>query len=399
MPKTKNIVSWKNNDLISAKIEKYIEELLSQDRLKAGDRLLPESEIGKMFNASNKPVRLAMQKFVRQGILEKVRGRGTFVKKIYGQKAPAATNRIGIIYCHSREGLFASSFYTSLISGIEAEAHAEQKNLLLRSVVAHSAEDPGRVMETLAQEVDGFILVDPLESVYRRMQAALAMCAKPVVTLNTDISCGDLDAIVPDNEGDVRKMVGFLAGLGHSRMACAVSRTYEGTIPLNMEQRLNAFRAAMTEKGLLAGPATALCFMHDKQSSDATLIDPDSMALYSNTAADEAAFTALLRGPQPPTALVCCGDDIAFYAYKLARKNGLAIPDDLTVVGYDDMREAALIKPGLTTIRTPLGEMGSKALRRVLEKMREKEQGLVTVNRIVIAGKLIERQSHRQIQI
>lgn len=74
----------------------------------------------------------------------------------------------------------------------------------------------------------------------------------------------------------------------------------------------------------------------------------------------------LLALPDPPTA-VACGDDLqAFGVYEAARRRGLRIPDDLSVVGFDDVDQAAWVAPGLTTVRQPFAEMGATAARLVL---------------------------------
>ncbi|GHJ07297.1 transcriptional regulator [Micromonospora humidisoli] len=74
----------------------------------------------------------------------------------------------------------------------------------------------------------------------------------------------------------------------------------------------------------------------------------------------------LLAGPAPPTAVVCGNDLQALGVYAAAREAGLRIPDDLSVVGFDDVDEAAWLAPPLTTVRQPFGEIGATAARLAL---------------------------------
>src|SRR6185436_324282 len=74
------------------------------------------------------------------------------------------------------------------------------------------------------------------------------------------------------------------------------------------------------------------------------------------------AAATLLDLPQPPTAIVAFNDSIAFGALRAARNRGLRVPEDLSVVGFDDIEPAILVAPALTTVRQPLGEMGRTAV-------------------------------------
>jgi LacI family transcriptional regulator len=75
----------------------------------------------------------------------------------------------------------------------------------------------------------------------------------------------------------------------------------------------------------------------------------------------------LLDRPEPPTAIFAGNDEIAVGVIEAARARGLRVPDDLSVVGFDDTHVAQLSSPQLTTVRQPLREMGSVALRTALQ--------------------------------
>jgi LacI family transcriptional regulator len=75
---------------------------------------------------------------------------------------------------------------------------------------------------------------------------------------------------------------------------------------------------------------------------------------------------ALLSLDEPPTAIFASSDQMAFGAYEAVRRRGLRVPDDVSVVGFDDLPEARWASPPLTTVRQPLAEMGLLAARTVL---------------------------------
>src|SRR3954467_12149852 len=70
----------------------------------------------------------------------------------------------------------------------------------------------------------------------------------------------------------------------------------------------------------------------------------------------------LLDLADPPTAIFAFNDNMAIGAIQAARARGLTVPDDLSVVGFDDLEEAEIVTPALTTIRQPLAEMGRIAV-------------------------------------
>jgi LacI family transcriptional regulator len=81
----------------------------------------------------------------------------------------------------------------------------------------------------------------------------------------------------------------------------------------------------------------------------------------------------LLQRPEPPTAIFAFNDMLAIGALQAARARGLHVPEDLSIVGFDDTAEASLVTPPLTTVRQPLAEMGRMAVNlliRILEEQR-----------------------------
>jgi LacI family transcriptional regulator, galactose operon repressor len=102
------------------------------------------------------------------------------------------------------------------------------------------------------------------------------------------------------------------------------------------------------------------------------------------------AGSALLELPDPPTAIFAFNDNLAIGAMRAARARGLRVPEDISIVGFDDTEEAAIVTPALTTVRQPLAEMGRMAvslLVRLLDKQR------VEALRVELATRLVVRES------
>jgi LacI family transcriptional regulator, galactose operon repressor len=156
-------------------------------------------------------------------------------------------------------------------------------------------------------------------------------------------------------------------GLGHRRIAQICGpRGWAAT-----EERVEGFATALAGAGLL--PAEEFLVEGDFHSRSG-----------------RAAACKLLDLPRPPTAILAANDHMAFGALQAAAERGLAVPDDLSVIGFDDSELARMVTPELTTVRQPRAELGRTAvsmLMRLIEGQR------IEALRIELATQLIVRDS------
>ncbi|HLT11071.1 MAG TPA: LacI family DNA-binding transcriptional regulator [Micromonosporaceae bacterium] len=125
--------------------------------------------------------------------------------------------------------------------------------------------------------------------------------------------------------------------------------------------------------GMIAGPRRLLCSRARLDGYRAALdaagteVDED-LVRYGDFGHESglAAATALLEMPDPPTAIFAASDVMALGVYEAARRKGLRVPEDVSVVGFDDLPEVRYAAPALTTVRQPLSEMGMLAARTVV---------------------------------
>lgn len=177
--------------------------------------------------------------------------------------------------------------------------------------------------------------------------------------------------VVPDDAGSARIATQQLLDLGHLRIGLlAVADTLEG------ELRRDGFVATLRDAGL--GDPTA--YVDSSPSHDAT------------AHGGWLAAGRLLDLPVPPTAVVCFNDRMAMGVYRAAAERGLVIPDDLSVVGHDNLEPLAeSLNPPLTTVEQPHVQMGELAAEIALDPGHPAHsQG---ANRVMVAGGLIERFS------
>jgi LacI family transcriptional regulator len=141
-----------------------------------------------------------------------------------------------------------------------------------------------------------------------------------------------------------------LLALGHRRIAAITGpRGWVAT-----EDRRRGYHAALAAAGILPDPALEL-------DSDFEI------------GGGREHTRRLLDLAEPPTAIFAFNDNLAIGAIQAARSRGLRVPEDLSVVGFDDVEHATIVTPALTTVRQPLAEMGRTAvslLVRLLERQR-----------------------------
>jgi LacI family transcriptional regulator len=200
-----------------------------------------------------------------------------------------------------------------------------------------------QIEELLSRQVDGFLYAALWT---RRVALPKALRGHPVVLLNCLPKPGvdaDIPAVVPDEVAGGRAAGGVLLDADHSDGIFLVGETLDTVLAAT--ERLDGLRAVLDEAGrALAGHLPCSWW-------------PD--------AAFEA-VTDLLRSGERPTALVCLNDRIAMGAYQAVQTAGLRIPDDVSVVSFDDSALASWLRPALTSIALPHLEMGRLAVERLL---------------------------------
>jgi LacI family transcriptional regulator len=198
--------------------------------------------------------------------------------------------------------------------------------------------------------------------------AALARARLPLVVVDPiNVAQPDVTSVGSTNFAGGMAATEHLLSLGHRRIA------YLGGAPTSgcNQARMNGFRGAMEAAGLPV-PKDYIWlreFLYD-----------DGLA----------GGTALLDLPDPPTAIFAGSDEIALGVMEAARARGIRVPEDLSVVGFDDTQVARLASPPLTTVRQPLREMGAVALRTAL-KLAAGEQ--IDSHHVELATRLIIRGS------
>jgi LacI family transcriptional regulator len=189
----------------------------------------------------------------------------------------------------------------------------------------------------------------------------------PVIAVDIDVVGDHTSFVASDNIGGARLAVRHLHGLGHTRIATIAgpSATKPGA------DRTLGFRAEMRELGLTIPPGYE--------------VEGD---FYPDSA--ERAMQSMLALPEPPTAVFVAADMMAVGAIRAAQSAGLSVPEDLAIVGFDDIRVAELVSPPLTTIRQDMVGIGLAAGRALVEQIENPD---VTPPVLTLPVELVVRES------
>jgi LacI family transcriptional regulator len=257
--------------------------------------------------------------------------------------------------------------YFSRILGGAADALYEQDMQIVLAPTLHLRDRAVTSLARLANGMtDGAVLVLPEES--KDELTALGRTGYPFVVVDP---VEPLDAGIPvvsaANVFGGRAATEHLLSLGHRRIGVITG------IPdwLASVDRLDGYRSALAVAGVLPDPA---------------LVVESDWAVEGG----EAAATALLDRDQPPTAIFAFNDDMAVGVLRAARARRMRVPEDLSVVGFDDSEQATNMVPALTTVRQPLAEMGRTAVSLLLRLI---ENRRVEGMRIELQTRLVVRES------
>jgi LacI family transcriptional regulator len=261
-----------------------------------------------------------------------------------------------------------SPWAMAILAGVEEIAHRAGTGVVVSAVHGRVRTRPDRRwLENLAaRRSDGVLLV--LSELSAGQRAQLIELGIPVVIV---VPAGQPDPSVPSvgatNWAGALEATEHLIGLGHERIAVIGG---PGDV-LCSRARVDGYRAAMRAAGLKIRPGYV-------RTGDFT-----SPTGYRET-------LALLDLPAPPTAIFACADEMARGAYEALYERGRRVPDDLSIVGFDDLDHARWAIPPLTTVRQPLTEMAGMATRMLLSLIGGEE---LDTTRMELATPLIVRAS------
>jgi LacI family transcriptional regulator, galactose operon repressor len=266
------------------------------------------------------------------------------------------TNVIGLIMPDAGE-----PFPIEVMKGVNSAIAALDYDLLIYTCGdnrKHFTADRERKFVSLLNSsiTDGVVVITPAATHFST--------SAPVVAVDPHYEITEYPSVISTNMEGATEAMNYLIKLGHRRIGFISGRSDL----MSADRRLCGYRESLAQAGIP--------------------IDPDLIVQGDFTASAGLRCTRqLLNLPEPPTAIFAANDQSALGAYQAAREAGLSIPEDLSIIGFDNIPDAAQAKPGLTTVDQSIQEMGKFAIQmlvRLIEGEPLESKIIKTTTRLVI---------------
>lgn len=349
----------KNTSIPKYEIAKnYILDLIKNKEKSAHDQIPSEAELMKELQVSSITIRRALSDLVDQGVIYRIRGKGTFV----AEKTPKQRKSNLITFVLSGNEKYDSS-YMKIIQGMQAYLSQQNLKLVIEFIendLDHEIEFMNRLIES---DSEGALIYssDP-ESIKDHLKA-IQRQEFPVVLLDRFPIGIPLPCITCNNHDGAFEATNHLIDLGHEKIGfCAYD------FHLNSEkERYLGYQHALMQAGL---------------STHKDLLFPNREINYEELI-DKVKSRKL-------TALFCVNDRRALEVIDHLMQKGIQIPNDLSIIGFDDMEGTELARVPLSTVRQPFYKLGYEAAKLLVEV---KSKGRHVSKKMLLPTELILRSS------
>ncbi|HEY9592966.1 MAG TPA: substrate-binding domain-containing protein [Spirochaetia bacterium] len=347
-------------------VEAWIRNRITESVLIPGEKLPSESQLCTQFGVSRNVVRMAIRNLSREGIVQSIRGVGTFCRT--RKPVSVLSANIGLV-----EYFIGSYIYPEVIRGCYNTLSRKGYALLLNQSEYNLEQERAVLLELRKKKVGG-IIIAPIYGAGDRSNALLLEEIQNegiAVVLCDDWFPGrNFSSVTLDYTRCGEMAAAHLWAKGHRRIGIFYQRDF-----LIKANRMKGVLDYLGRQGAPVRAAWMAGFNGQGPRSEAPV-----------------AAERFLRGSRElPSAVVCGNDEDALRLIEAAERRGMRIPEDLSVVGFDNSDIAQLEKISLTSVDHPSFMIGEKAATMLLDKLYHPETRFIT--RTVITPTLVERSS------
>ena len=365
----------KNNK--TTRVREYLLSLIAQKQYDEDGRLPTERELCERFGISRVPVNAALSELVSEGVITRVKGSGSFVQ--FGEEAGSASRIIPFVVSEQK----SSSRFLESIRGAETYLKARNHYLTIR----YCAENPNAERDTVAALMaDGLrsVILSPHTMGNQNCMYYYSLIRKGLHITFLDLLPNGLSAnlVACDHTMGGYLAVRHLLDNGYTRIAAL----YNDSSVASVYERLQGYIYALQEAGLPVRPEYFCSFCSDSYiyplHNPHTVGNPDKESFAETI---DRILCYLRALPEPPDAIFCSNDVAAINVYTLCQQRHIAVPEELAIIGFDDLPETAVM--GLSTMEQPFYDIGYHAARLCLSR---REAG---ISRLYLPPRVIARAS------
>ena len=351
-------------------VETWIRNRIDEGLLIPGEKLPSESQLCLQFGVSRNSVRQAINNLVRERLVESIKGIGTFCR----MRLPpsSVSTNIGLV-----EFFISSYIYPEIIRGCYNALSRSGFDLLLNQS-EYNLEQERSILLDLRKKKVGGIIIAPIYGAGDRSNALLLEEIQsegiPVVLCDDYFPGRNFSSVTLDYETCGEEAAAHLWKKGHRKIGIFYQKDFL--------VKTNRMKGVLDYLGRQEAPVRESWIVGFNGQGP--------------TSGASAAAEKFLRGAKElPSAFVCGNDEDALRLIEAAERQGIRVPDDLSVVGFDNSDIAQLEKVSLTSVDHPSFEIGEKAANILLEKILHPEIRFVT--QTIITPSLVERSSVRSL--
>jgi len=331
-----------------------IEKLIRQGVWQEGHKLPSENQLQEKLNISRSTVRQALQAMESSGLIEKITGKGSFVR--------ARQNRSGSLI-----GIIASNlnreYHHKILLGAEDTARQNGYNIIFGNSHGDLTEETEILNQFLAHNVKGIILWPAIQNLYHPEKLlAIRNSGIPVVVLDRIIPGVPLDTVLSDNFDGTYKASEFLIKNGHRKI-------YFITRPIlsltSISERYNGYRQAMEDNGLVPAEPVLVGEANREMTTEDFPLREGS---------DEYLAVSRFIRDQKPEAVVAMNDIMALNVMHIAADRGIRVPDQMSVVGFDRRDIGSSYRIPLTSVFQDAYRIGTESADLIFRSIREQQQ-------------------------
>ncbi|MCF6411522.1 GntR family transcriptional regulator [Pseudalkalibacillus salsuginis] len=360
-------------------VKKSIKSKILDGTYKSHEKISSESEMMRQFNVSRHTVRLAIGELVSEGWLYREQGAGTFCADRTEQtrKDSGSRKNIAIVTTYISDYIFPS-----IIRGAEGYLSDQGYHVTLFNTNNDHEKERIYLEKIISQGFDG-VIIEPTQSAYSNPNIDYYLNLErlniPYIMINAYYDALEPVRVIVDDERGAYLQTEHLIKNGHKDiLGFFKTDDMQGTL------RMKGYLKSHREYGVPINPKHIISYNTSEK----------------HTKPIEVLKSFLSQQVPRPTAIVCYNDELAMKLLNVIRENHLRVPDDLSIIGFDNSFLAEMSEVKLTSIEHPKADLGKTAGKIILKLIKRKQitqDSTEEVKSVIYSPELVLRQSTKNI--